>query len=160
MDSLKNFFSQIDGRIFEIDFTKLGDKDYLFNIKPGASYFQSWAFVFGFFAILFSVLVVIFLKKRRNRLLIEKGKRHILSFHTKINVVFFGLFFILVFFRSQGMSYLSMRFLEWMSLGLVLINSIAGLVRVLIYKPESETESEVKTEDTYHQYLPKKKKKK
>ena len=160
MDGLKTFFSQIDGRIFEINFSNLGNKDYLFDPKPGISHFQSWAFLFGFFAILISVLGLIFLKKRRNRLYIERGRRHILSFHTKINLVFFSLFFVLIFFRSQGMAFLSMRFLEWMSLGLVLLSTVAGLIRVLVYKPESEAESIVKTEDTYQQYLPKRKKKK
>jgi hypothetical protein len=103
---------------------------------------------------------LIFLKKRRGFLYIEKGKRHILSFHTKINLVFIGLAFILVFLRTQGTQYLSMRFLLWIWLALVLISSVVAIIRVLIYKPDDELSEVIKSDDTYQQYLPKKKKKK
>jgi magnesium-transporting ATPase (P-type) len=162
MDGIKAFLSQIDGRIFEINFSNLGNTDnsnYLFDPKPQSFYFQSWAFVIGVLGIVAMILLMQFLKRRRNTLNIEKPKRDILNFHVKLNLVFFSLFFVLVFARSQGMSFLSMRFFEWLSIGLVFVSTIAALIRVALYKPEEETETEISSDDTYQKYLPKKKKK-
>ena len=160
MDGIKNFFSQVDGRIFNINLSSLTDNNYLFNTKPDSFYFQSWALVLAVLAVVLTVLFLIFLKKRRGILYIEKGRRHILSFHTKINLVFFSLELVLIFLRTQGTQYLSMRFLPWACLGLVLLSSVVALLRVLIYKPEGELSEVIKTDDTYQKYLPKKKKKK
>ena len=160
MDGIKNFFSKIDGRIFDLNLSNLTDNNYLFDTKPDSFYFQSWALVLGILALVLTVLFLIFLEKRRGILYIEKGKRHILSFHTKINLVFFSLNLVLIFLRTQGTQYLSMRFLAWICLGFVLISSIIALIRVLIYKPEGELSEAIKSDDTYQKYLPKKKKKK
>jgi E3 ubiquitin-protein ligase DOA10 len=160
MDSIKNFFSQIDGRIFDFNFSNLSNKDYLLNTKPESFYFQSWALVLVVLGIVFAVLSLIFLKKRRGILLIEKEKRHILSFHTKINLVFISLSFVLIFLRTQGTQYLSMRLLVWLCLAFVVISSITAVIRLLIYKPEGEFLEVIKSDDTYQKYLPKKKKKK
>jgi len=160
MDGIKNFFSQIDGRIFDLNLSNLTDNNYLFNTKPDSFYFQSWALVLGVVAVVLTVLFLIFLKRRRGILYIEKGRRHILSFHTKINLVFFSLELVLIFLRTQGTQYLSMRFLAWACLGLVVISFVIALIRILIYKPEGELSEVIKSDDTYQKYLPKKKKKK
>jgi hypothetical protein len=158
MDSIKNFFSQIDGRIFDFSFANFSNKDYLFNSKPADFYFQSWAFVLSLLGVIAMVLVFLFLKKRRNIFYIERGKRHILNFHTKIALVLISVIFVLVFFRSQGMMYVSMRFIFWFFVALIAINKLMALVRIIIYKPVDEVASEIKTDDTYQKYLPKKKK--
>ena len=159
MEGIRSFLAQIDGRIFEFNFANFGNKAYLFEPKPQEFYMQSWAFVLGLLAIGISVLILLFLKKRRTILFIEKGRRHILGFHTKINIVFFALFLVLIFFRSQGMMYVSMRFLAWMCLGMTLVSSLSAIIRLILYKSEHELETEIKTDDTYQKYLPKKKKK-
>jgi len=160
MESINNFFSQIDGRIFDFNFSNLLNNEYLFNTKPTDFYYQSWAIVLGSIAILVTVLLLIFLKKRRGILFIEKNRRHILNFHTKINLVFVTLNFIFILLRTQGTMYLSMRFLSWICLAFVLISSIIALIRVVVYKSEDELSEVIKTDDDYLKYLPKKKKKK
>ena len=162
MDSIKSFFGQIDGRILEFNLRNLTNTDnsnYLFDPKPATFHMQSWAFVVGFLGIVSMVLFLIFLKRRRNILQIEKGKRHILNFHSKINLVFFVVYFFFVFMRSQGVMYMSMRFFEWICLFFVVLSSLAAVVRVIRYKPESVLEADVKTDDMYLKYLPKKKRK-
>ena len=160
MDSIKNFFTQIDGRIFDLNLSNLGNSDYLFNKKPEGFYMQSWAFVIALFSIGLMALLIVFLKKRREKLYIEKGKRHILTFHAKMNIVFFAIYFFLIFFRTQGMTYLSMRLIAWLFLAFALISSITAVVRIALYKPEHEIEAEIKTDDAYQKYLPRKNKKK
>lgn len=160
MESINNFFSQIDGRIFDYNFSNLVNSDYLFNNKPDSFMFQSWAFVICILGILITVLVLLFLKKRRSILYIEKGRRHILSFHNKINLVLISVNFVLVFLRSQGTQFLSMRFLLVLFFGFIFINTIVSIIRMIAHKPADEIANEIKTDDTYQKYLPKKKKKK
>jgi hypothetical protein len=111
-------------------------------------------------AILFTVLFLVFLKKRRGILFIEKGRRHILNFHTKINLIFLSLNLVFILLRTQGTQYMSMRFLPWICLAFVLISSIIAVIRVMVYKSEDELSEVIKTDDAYQKYLPKKKKKK
>lgn len=160
MESINNFFSQIDGRIFDYNFSNLLNSDYLFNNKPDSFLFQSWAFVICILGILVAILVMIFLKKRRGLIYIEKGRRHILSFHNKINLIIISVNFVLVFLRSQGTQFLSMRFILFFFFALILVNTIVSIVRAIVHKPKDELAEEIKTDDTYQKYLPKKKKKK
>lgn len=160
MESINNFFSQIDGRIFDYKFSNLLNSDYLFNSKPDSFLFQSWAFVICILGIIISILVLLFLKRRRNKLYIEKGRRHILNFHNKINLVLISINFVLVFLRSQGTQFLSMRFLLVLFFGFIMINTIVAIVRIIVHKPADEIADETKSDDTYQKYLPKKKKKK
>ena len=160
MESINNFFSQIDGRIFDYNFSNLLNSDYLFNNKPETFMFQSWAFVICILGILVAILVMLFLKKRRGVLFIEKGRRHILNFHNKINLILISLNFVLVFLRSQGTQFLSMRFILFFFFALILINTIVSIVRAIVHKPKDEIADEIKSDDTYQKYLPKKKKKK
>ena len=59
--------------------------------------------------------------------------------------------------------YLSMRFLQYLMLALVLLNTIVAIALSLLPKPiskEVEPVTGVQGEDAYNKYLPKKKKKK
>jgi hypothetical protein len=158
-----NFFQQLDGRIFSISLSGITDNAFLFDPKPVSFYLQSWAIVIAILGLVLTVAAIWFLKKRRDRLYVPKERRHVFTRHAKINIIFWAVYLVLILLRTQGVMYLSMRFLQYLMLFLVLANSLVAVALSFRREPVAEEVEPItgaQGEDAYHKYLPKKKKKK
>ena len=154
--------NEIDGRIFEFTFHPLTDNEYYFSSLPGDFRFQSWAIFLGILWILFTIVFIWLLKKRRDRFYVEKFTRKVFSKHLKISLGLSIIYILLIFLRTQNVAFVSMRI--WIYL-LLLIN-LGNLVFAFLksknfFKKESvkPLDLEEKVGNNYAQYLPKKKKK-
>lgn len=158
MEFLTDFFNEVIPSLSNIDLAKLYDFEYLTEVRPESFTFSG---LFTLLVILDFLIVGVLYILLNRRVLVLLGKRKlILRKAMKYNLIFSVLWLVFIFFRFQGILYLSMRVWHLIFLlTLVIVNLYFG-IRFLFAKKVEEGVSE-KTEgfNYYQDYLPKKNKK-
>lgn len=157
-----NFFNELDGRIFDFSLAGITDNNYLFDVRPDSFYFQSWAVLLGVLAVVISIGLLWWFKKRRERFLVNKSARKIITKHSKIAFVLWSIYVLFILLRTQGVMYLSMRIFPYLLVSLNFVNIVYALItsrRAGSEKEEEKVEVKLTSSENYAKYLPKKKKK-
>lgn len=153
---MKNFFSEIDSRIFSFDFSKIFDSKYLFETNPGEFTFQNWFILVGILGLVVSLFLIRYTKRPKKRL--DKNRRFVVRDFAKMNLLLVGIWIMLIAIRSFGFQYLSMRALLLL-IGILLIANLGNLM-LRYNKKQIKIKKKKVTSGEYSSYLPKKKKKK
>lgn len=164
MNFVGDFFKQLDGRIFSYDFARLFNWSYLVESQPTSFFYQNWAIVLAVILIAVSAIAYVILRRRRDRIKLEKEQRLAFARANKINLVLFAILFLFVLLRTQEMLYLSMRIFPLLLLVAALLNTLFAAYLAYV-APKIQTSAAASTVETissddYQKYLPKKNKKK
>lgn len=158
MDALERLLQSIDSRILEIDFSKLYNWSYLTESRPESFAFAGWLTLLVMLDLLVVGCLFILLRKR---VLVLMGKRKIIIKRVvKYNFIFSLVWLLFIFFRFQGVAYLSMRLWQLLFLLIMLLGNL--FAAVMFFRAEKVTTTEPapnKGANYYQDYLPKKSKK-
>jgi hypothetical protein len=139
----------------ELNLSNLLSTEYLFDPAPGNQN-TSLLFVIALLFLAVNLLAYLFIRRAKfmagvHKVLVRAGAR--------INVFIGIAAVVLVFFRTQGFRYLSMRVLLLVLLLMAIINTGYWVIKYIKRKPATVKTQSLETVEGYQQYLPKKKKK-
>ena len=156
MDFIKNFFSELDSRILDINWSDLFDWSYVTSTSQDSFYLQNWAIFISVSGIIISYLMYRFFLRPKKK--IDKHYRFKLRDFSKRNILLFLTLAMFVFFRTQSFKFLNIRLIPLMIIDLMVINLGILIYQMIKVKKYNKLEK-VPASEEYQKYLPRKKKK-
>jgi hypothetical protein len=130
---------------------------YLFNTNPGESTYKGPTFLVSILLLLLTTIAYRALRKKRDRIKLNRDQRLGLLKAVKVNMILSGLLMLFICSRWLSIPVLSMRVFPLVSLLLMFGAALFGVYQILRYR-NSESLAGA-TPDEYAKYLPRKKKK-
>jgi len=130
---------------------------YLFSTNPGVSQYSGSMVLASILFLLFMFIAFIALRKKRDRIKLNRDQRLGVLKAMKLNMLLSGLLVFFVCARSLFIPVLSMRVFPLVLISLLLGTTLFGVFKMLRHR-NSEPFASV-TSDEYAKYLPRKKKK-
>jgi len=149
---MQDFFSQLDGRILNIDLGYVLHPDNLFDTDPAVTEYQAWFYAIAFGFVILTIIGRLILRRMEIDGVYRVLIRNFLKYSLWIGIVLV----VLAFARDQGIRFLDMRIWPLLLLVLELIN--LGYLGYQLVRKEPKKKEEIKRVSDYQKYLPRKKK--